>query len=158
MKEVLAVVRPFRAIEVLREIAKFDVESLRVAEARGYGRQKDQLDRYQGSEFSAVYLPKIEIRFVARDDLVETIVARIIAAARTGRIGDGKIIVSPRSWQRGVLSALRTSCRSCANDAFPSDGCSHRSSFCFVEILSSRASRRNQRRVPPCDFSFPTLL
>lgn len=95
MKEVLAVVRPFRAIEVLREIAKFDVESLRVAEARGYGRQKDQLDLYQGSEFSAVYLPKIEVRFVAREDLVETIVARIIAAARTGRIGDGKILVTP---------------------------------------------------------------
>ena len=95
VKEVLAVVRPFRAIEVLREIAKFDVESLRVAEARGYGRQKDQLDLYQGSEFSAVYLPKIEVRFVARDDLVETIVARIISAARTGRIGDGKIHVMP---------------------------------------------------------------
>ena len=95
VKEVLAVVRPFRAIEVLREIAKFDVESLRVAEARGYGRQKDQLERYQGSEFSAVYLPKIEVRFIARDDLVETIVSKIIAAARTGRIGDGKILVMP---------------------------------------------------------------
>jgi nitrogen regulatory protein P-II 1 len=95
MKEVLAVVRPFRAIEVLREIAKFDVESLRVAEARGYGRQKDQLERYKGREFGAVYLPKIEVRFVVRDDLVDVVVGRIIAAARTGRIGDGKILVLP---------------------------------------------------------------
>lgn len=95
MKEVLSVVRPFRAIEVLKEIAKFDVESLQVAEARGYGRQKDKLEQYTGGEFGAVYLPKIEIRFVCRDDLVETIVHRIIAAARTGRIGDGKILVLP---------------------------------------------------------------
>jgi nitrogen regulatory protein PII len=95
MRWVFAVVRPFQVPDVLRELRSFHVEALEVSEARGYGRQKGLLKRYRGSEYSAVYLPKIEIRFLVREDLMDAVTQRIVAVARTGRIGDGKIFAVP---------------------------------------------------------------
>jgi nitrogen regulatory protein PII len=95
MKAILAVVKPFRAQAVLAEILQFGVDHLQVSEARGFGRQKDQLPRYVGSEYSPVYLPKIEIRMLVQDHLAEPIVERIAEVARTGRQGDGKVVVLP---------------------------------------------------------------
>jgi nitrogen regulatory protein PII len=95
MKQIVAIVKPFRAADVLREVGRFDIETVRVLESRGYGRQKDRLPRYLGSEYSTVYLPKIEIHILVRDALVEQIVDCITQVARTGRIGDGKILVLP---------------------------------------------------------------
>jgi nitrogen regulatory protein PII len=89
---VIAIVRPFQAQEILAALTQYDVEGIEVTEARGYGRQKGLLERYQEAEFSRLYLPKIQIRFLVRKDLFPQICQRIETIARTGRIGDGKIM------------------------------------------------------------------
>jgi nitrogen regulatory protein P-II 2 len=98
MKQLTLVVKPFRAEAVLRAIAELDVASVVVREAKGYSRQKGYLDRYLGSEYSMAFLPKIEISVCVSDERVEEVAGRIVRAARTGRIGDGKIFVVPVAW------------------------------------------------------------
>jgi nitrogen regulatory protein PII len=98
MKQLAIVVRPFRAEAVLKAIAGLNVVSCVVREAKGYSRQKGYLDRYLGSEYSTAFLPKIEISVCVSDDRVEEVAARIVRAARTGRMGDGKIFVLPVAW------------------------------------------------------------
>jgi nitrogen regulatory protein P-II 2 len=98
MKQLTTVVKPFRAEAVLRAIAELDVTSCVVREAKGYSRQKGYLDRYLGSEYSTAFLPKIEISVCVSDDRVEEVADRIVRAARTGRMGDGKIFVLPVAW------------------------------------------------------------
>jgi nitrogen regulatory protein PII len=93
MKQIVAIVKPFRAQAVLESIGEFRVDNVCVSEAKGYGRQKDRLPLYRGSEYNPVYLPKIEITVLAADDIAPKIVQRIVEIARTGRIGDGKILV-----------------------------------------------------------------
>lgn len=93
MKKIVAIVKPFRAQEVLEAIGEFDPDTVLVSEAKGYGRQKDKLPQYVGSEYDPVYLPKIEIIVLASDELTPKIVARMVEVARTGRIGDGKIMI-----------------------------------------------------------------
>lgn len=95
MKQIVAIVKPFRAQEVLEAIGEFETTMVLVSEAKGYGRQKELLPKYLGSEYSAVYLPKIEIQILLADELVERVLDRIVEVARTGRIGDGKILVFP---------------------------------------------------------------
>ncbi len=90
---ILALVKPFRAARVLERVSQLPFNSLTVREAKGYGRQKDRLPRYRGSEFSTVYLPKIKISVSAPESESGEIMSSIVAAARTGRIGDGKIIM-----------------------------------------------------------------
>src|SRR5881227_907204 len=98
MKLLTLVVRPFRAEAVLAAIADLDVISCVVREAKGYSRQKGYLDRYVGSEYSMAFLPKVEITVCASDDRAEEVADRITRAARTGRIGDGKVLVLPAGW------------------------------------------------------------
>jgi nitrogen regulatory protein PII len=98
MKQLTTVVKPFRAEAVLRALAGLDVTSCVVREAKGYSRQKGYLDRYLGSEYSMAFLPKIEISVCVSDDRVEEVAARIVRAARTGRMGDGKVFVLPVAW------------------------------------------------------------
>jgi nitrogen regulatory protein PII len=98
MKQLTTVVKPFRAEAVLRAIAELDVASCVVREAKGYSRQKGYLDRYLGSEYSMAFLPKIEISVCVGDDRVEEVADRIVRAARTGRMGDGKIFILPVAW------------------------------------------------------------
>jgi nitrogen regulatory protein P-II 2 len=98
MKQLTTVVKPFRAEAVLRAVAELDVTSCVVREAKGYSRQKGYLDRYLGSEYSTAFLPKIEISVCVSDDRVEEVADRIVRAARTGRMGDGKIFVLPVAW------------------------------------------------------------
>jgi len=93
MKQFTIVVKPFRAEAVLRAIAELDVISCVVREAKGYSRQKGYLDRYAGSEYSMAFLPKVEIIVSVADDRAEETADRIVRAARTGRIGDGKVFV-----------------------------------------------------------------
>lgn len=95
MKQIVAIVKPFRAQAVLEAIGEFDIDTVRVTEAKGYGRQKDRLPDYQGSEYSPVYLPKIEINILVGDETASKVVARMVEIARTGRIGDGKILIFP---------------------------------------------------------------
>jgi nitrogen regulatory protein PII len=98
MKQLTIVVKPFRAEAVLRAISESRVISCVVREAKGYSRQKGYLDRYVGSEYSMAFLPKVEISVCVSDERCEEVADRIIRAARTGRIGDGKIFVVPMGW------------------------------------------------------------
>lgn len=98
MKQLTLVVKPFRAEAVLRAIAELDVASVVVREAKGYSRQKGYLDRYLGSEYSMAFLPKIEISVCVSDERAEEVAEHIVRAARTGRMGDGKIFIVPIAW------------------------------------------------------------
>ena len=98
MKQLTIVVKPFRAEAVLRAIAEMGVDACAVREAKGYGRQKGYLDRYRGGEFSMAYLPKVEIAVWVADDRAAELADRVAKAARTGRIGDGKVFVVPAAW------------------------------------------------------------
>src|SRR5947208_14558998 len=98
MKQLTIVVKPFRAEAVLREIAALDVNACLVQEAKGYSRQKGYLDRYAGSEYSMAFLPKVEISVWASDQKSAAVADKIVRAARTGRIGDGKMFVYGACW------------------------------------------------------------
>ena len=98
MKQLTIVVKPFRAEAVLRVVSEMGVTACSVREAKGYGRQKGYLDRYRGSEYSTAYLPKVEITVWVTDEQAEEMKDRVAKAARTGRIGDGKIFVVPSAW------------------------------------------------------------
>ncbi len=93
MVQIIAMVKPFRAQAVLAALESIEILGGTVREAMGYGRQKNRLHRYLGSEYNDSFLPKVEITvFVNDDDLPATLKA-IVSQARTGRIGDGKILV-----------------------------------------------------------------
>jgi nitrogen regulatory protein PII len=98
MKQLTIVVKPFRAEAVLRAVAGLGVTSCVVREAKGYSRQKGYLDRYVGSEYSMAFLPKVEITVCVGDDRAEEVAGHIVRAARTGRMGDGKVFVLPMGW------------------------------------------------------------
>ncbi len=93
MKQIIAIVKPFLAEKVLESLRLAPLEALYVREVKGYGRQKNSLDRYGDSEFSMAFLPKVEITMWVDDQRAEEIVRKVEKVARTGRIGDGKIIV-----------------------------------------------------------------
>lgn len=98
MTQLVIVVKPFRAEAVLAVLAEVGVAACVVREAKGYGRQKGYLDRYRGSEYSTAYLPKVEITAWVEDAARDEIADRVAKAARTGRIGDGKLFVVPTAW------------------------------------------------------------
>lgn len=95
MKKVEAIIRPFKLDEVKIALVNAGVVGMTVSEVRGFGRQKGQTERYRGSEYTVEFLQKLKIEIVVEDDQVEMVVDKVIAAARTGEIGDGKIFVSP---------------------------------------------------------------
>ena len=102
MKQIIALVKPFRAEAVLRELAELEIEACVVMEAKGYGRQKSYLEQYVGSEYSMAFLPKVEISAWVPDRLVRLATERIVQAARTGRMGDGKIMIVPAPMSQGI--------------------------------------------------------
>ena len=93
MKQIIAIVRPYRAEQVLDALKHAPIEVCSVREVKGYGRQKSYLDEYRGSEYSQAYLPKVEITLWVDDFRVEEVARTIVEAARTGRMGDGKVFV-----------------------------------------------------------------
>jgi nitrogen regulatory protein P-II 2 len=98
MKQLTIVVRPFRAEAVLRVLAELEITSCVVREAKGFSRQKGYLERYIGSEYSMAFLPKVEISICVSTKRYEEVSQQIVRAARTGRIGDGKVFVVPLAW------------------------------------------------------------
>src|SRR3954465_9155711 len=98
MKQLIIIVKPFRAEAVLGAIRDADVTACVVREAKGYSRQKGYLDRYVGSEYSMAFLPKVEISVWVSDQGANDLAERITKAARTGRIGDGKILIQDVCW------------------------------------------------------------
>ena len=95
VKLVVAIVKPYRVEEVLEALKHAPIEACSVREVKGFGRQKSYLDEYRGSEYSLAFLPKVEITLWVDDLRVEEVVRTIVEAARTGRMGDGKIFVLP---------------------------------------------------------------
>jgi nitrogen regulatory protein PII len=93
LKQLIAVVRPFVVEKVLEQLRRAPLEACSVHEVKGYGRQKNYLDQYLGSEYALAYLPKVEITLWVEDHRVEEVIRRVLEAARTGRMGDGKIFV-----------------------------------------------------------------
>ena len=102
MRQLTIVVKPFRAEAVLRVVVEMGVTACSVREAKGHGRQKGYLDRYRGSEYSTAYLPKVEITVWVADEQADELATTVARAARTGRIGDGKIFVVPAAWPEPI--------------------------------------------------------
>ncbi len=93
--QIVALVKPFRTGAVLAALDSIEVLGGTVREAMGYGRQKNRLHRYLGSEYNASFLPKIELTLFVREQDVAAAVKAIVGQARTGRMGDGKIVITP---------------------------------------------------------------
>jgi nitrogen regulatory protein P-II 1 len=94
MKKIEAVIKPFKLDEVKEALQDIGVQGMTVTEAKGYGRQKGHSELYRGAEYVIDFLPKIKLEVVAPDDLVSQVIEAIQTAARTGKIGDGKIFVT----------------------------------------------------------------
>ena len=94
MKKIEAIIKPFKLEEVKDALAEIGIEGMTVTEVKGFGRQKGHTEIYRGSEYTVDFLPKIKLETVVSDDIVNQATAAIIKAAKTGKIGDGKIFVS----------------------------------------------------------------
>lgn len=95
MKMIVAVIKPFKLDEVKEALQEVGLQGITVSEARGFGRQKGHTELYRGAEYVVDFLPKVRIEVVVEDNMVDRTVEAIINAARTGRIGDGKIFIMP---------------------------------------------------------------
>lgn len=95
MKKIEAIIRPFKLDEVKIALVNAGIVGMTVSEVRGFGRQKGQTERYRGSEYTVEFLQKLKIEIVVENDQVDLVVDKVITAARTGEIGDGKIFISP---------------------------------------------------------------
>jgi nitrogen regulatory protein P-II 1 len=95
MKLIIAVIKPFKLEEVKEALAKIGVEGMTVTEVKGFGRQKGHTEIYRGSEYTVDFLPKVKLEVVVPDDVKTKTVEAIVKAAKTGKIGDGKVFVIP---------------------------------------------------------------
>jgi nitrogen regulatory protein P-II 1 len=95
VKKIEAVIKPFKLDEVKEALHDVGVSGITVTEAKGFGRQKGHTELYRGAEYVVDFLPKVKLEVVVEDGIVERVVEAIANSARTGRIGDGKIFVSP---------------------------------------------------------------
>jgi nitrogen regulatory protein P-II 1 len=95
MKKIEAIIKPFKLEEVKDALSDIGVEGMTVTEVKGFGRQKGHTEIYRGSEYTVDFLPKIKLELVLPDGRVDAAVAAIVKAAKTGKIGDGKVFVSP---------------------------------------------------------------
>ncbi len=95
MKKIEAVIKPFKLDEVREALSDIGVTGMTVTEVKGFGRQKGHTELYRGAEYVVDFLPKIKLELILADDQVESAIEAIIKAAHTGKIGDGKIFVSP---------------------------------------------------------------
>jgi nitrogen regulatory protein P-II 1 len=111
MKKIEAIIQPFKLEPVKEALHKISVEGMTVAEVKGFGRQKGIREVYRGMEYQVDFLPKVKIEVVAPDEKAQVIVETIMNAARTGRIGDGKIFVYP------VAEVVRIRTGETGNDA-----------------------------------------
>src|SRR5437879_8561004 len=94
MKKIEAIIKPFKLEEVKDALAGLGIEGMTVSEVKGFGRQKGHTEIYRGSEYTVDFLPKIKIEVVLPDTQVESAVAAVVRAAKTGKIGDGKVFVA----------------------------------------------------------------
>jgi nitrogen regulatory protein P-II 1 len=95
MKQIVAVIKPFKLDEVREALGEVGVSGLTVTEVKGFGRQKGHTELYRGAEYVVDFLPKVKVELVVKDEDVERCIDAILKAAKTGKIGDGKIFVLP---------------------------------------------------------------
>ncbi|MBX3751297.1 MAG: P-II family nitrogen regulator [Opitutaceae bacterium] len=95
MKLIIAIIKPFKLEEVKQGLAEIGVEGMTVTEVKGFGRQKGHTEIYRGSEYTVDFLPKVKVEVVVADDVAGKTVDAIVKAAKTGKIGDGKVFVMP---------------------------------------------------------------
>jgi nitrogen regulatory protein P-II 1 len=93
MKKIEAIIKPFKLDEVKEALNELGIKGITVSEVKGFGRQKGHTELYRGTEYVVDFLPKIKMEIVVKDDMVAKVVETIVEAARTGRIGDGKVFV-----------------------------------------------------------------
>lgn len=94
LKKIEAIIRPFKLDEVKIALVNAGIVGMTVSEVRGFGRQKGQTERYRGSEYTVEFLQKLKVEIVVEENQVDLVVDKIVSAARTGEIGDGKIFIS----------------------------------------------------------------
>ncbi|MCQ2966628.1 MAG: P-II family nitrogen regulator [Alphaproteobacteria bacterium] len=95
MKKVEAIIKPFKLDEVKDALQEIDIQGITVTEVKGYGRQKGHTELYRGAEYVVDFVPKIKLELVLEDERVEQVVNTIVQTAKTGKIGDGKIFITP---------------------------------------------------------------
>lgn len=95
MKQVVAIIKPFKLDDVRESLSEIGVQGLTVSEVKGFGRQKGHTELYRGAEYVVDFLPKIKLEIAVDDDLVDQVIEAVIKGANTGKIGDGKIFVLP---------------------------------------------------------------
>ncbi|AGM40484.1 nitrogen regulatory protein P-II [Spiribacter salinus M19-40] len=95
MKKIEAIIKPFKLDDVREAIAEVGITGMTVTEVKGFGRQKGHTELYRGAEYVVDFLPKMRIEVVVPDDVVDGVVEAVVKAANTGKIGDGKVFVSP---------------------------------------------------------------
>ena len=95
MKFIVAIIKPFKLEEVKEALSQLGIQGMTVTEVKGFGRQKGHTEIYRGSEYTVDFLPKVKIEVVVADDLVGRVVESVVKAAKTGKIGDGKVFVLP---------------------------------------------------------------
>jgi len=95
MKKIEAIIKPFKIEEVKDALSELGIEGMTVTEVKGFGRQKGHTEIYRGSEYTVDFLPKIKLELVVADSVVESAIKAIVEAAKTGKIGDGKIFILP---------------------------------------------------------------
>jgi nitrogen regulatory protein P-II 1 len=95
MKFIIAIIKPFKLEEVKEALAESGIEGMTVTEVKGFGRQKGHTEIYRGSEYTVDFLPKVKIEIAVADDMAGKAVEAIVKAAKTGKIGDGKVFVIP---------------------------------------------------------------
>lgn len=111
MKKIEAIIKPFKMEDVKEALSEIGIEGMTVSEVKGFGRQKGHTEIYRGSEYTVDFLPKVKFEIVVSDERVGKAVETIVAAAKTGKIGDGKVFVLPiedavriRTEERGDLA------------------------------------------------------
>ena len=95
MKKITAMIKPFKLDDVREALSDIGIQGMTVIEVKGFGRQKGHTEVYRGAEYAVDFLPKIQIDIVLSDDQIERVIEVIIETARTGKVGDGKIFISP---------------------------------------------------------------
>ena len=95
MKKIEAIIKPFKMEDVKEALAEVGIEGMTVSEVKGFGRQKGHTEIYRGSEYTVDFLPKIKIEVVVADSALDAALSAIVKSAKTGKIGDGKVFVSP---------------------------------------------------------------
>ena len=95
MKFIVAIIKPFKLEEVKEALSQLGIQGMTVTEVKGFGRQKGHTEIYRGSEYTVDFLPKVKIEVVVADEVVGRVVEAIVKAAKTGKIGDGKVFVLP---------------------------------------------------------------